>query len=364
MPDLIQILVPLVNPNENESMLASLAVKSGQKVKKGDLLAVFETTKSTFELLSETDGFVLGVRAAEGDLLKTGDLLCYLAEHADQALPHVEESQKEKAISQNSSDLRITQPALAYAQAHGIDLSGFPIGQLITEKMVKELTAENLPEIDPALLIIYGGGGHAKSLIDLIRAEGKYRIHGILDDGIPAGGQIMGIQVLGDGSKLNELRRQGIRLAVNAVGGIGSITPRLKVYERLRLAGFSVPTVVHPRAYVEPTATLGEGGQLFFNAYVGSEVTVGFGCIINTGSIVSHDCVLGDYVNISPGAILAGAVTVKERSLVGMGVTVNLNVSIGAGSRVGNGATVKADIPENGVVRAGSIWPAETSASS
>lgn len=359
MPDLIQILVPLVNPNENESLLASLAVKAGQQVRKGDLLAVFETTKSTFELLSDADGFVLGIRAAEGDLLKTGDLLCYIAERADQALPRSSEPEKQKAASKSESDLRITQPALAYAQANGIDLSVFPVGQLITEKMVKELTSASLPDIDPAVLIIYGGGGHAKSLIDLIRAEGKYCIHGIVDDSITAGSQIMGVPVLGDGSKLSELRRQGIGQAVNAVGGIGSITPRLKVYERLRLAGFTFPTVIHPRAYVEPTAILGEGGQLFFNTYIGSEVKIGFGCIINTGAIVSHDCVLGDFANISPGAILAGAVTVNERSLVGMGVTINLNVSIGAGARVGNSATVKADVPENGVVRAGTIWPVD-----
>lgn len=361
MPDLIQILVPLVNPNENESMLASLAVKEGQQVKKGDLLAVFETTKSTFELLSEADGFTLGIRAGEGDLLKTGDLLCYLAERSTQVLPKNAEPCKQKEAAKSAGDLRITQPALSYAKANGIDLSVFPAGQLITEKMVKELTSTSLPEIDPSVLIIYGGGGHAKSLIDLIRAEGKYRIRGILDDGLPAGGEIMGVPILGDGSKLSELRRQGIGKAVNAVGGIGSIAPRLKVYERLRVAGFSIPTVIHPRAFVEPTATLGEGGQLFFNAYIGSEVTVGFGCIINTGAIISHDCVLGDFVNISPGAILAGAVTVNERSLVGMGVTVNLNVSIGTGARVGNSATVKADIPENGVVRAGTIWPLDAS---
>lgn len=357
MPDLIQILVPLVNPNENESLLASLAVKEGQQVKKGDLLAVFETTKSTFELLSEASGFVLGIHAAEGDLLKTGDLLCYLAERPDQVLPKSAEPEEQIPSAQPYDGLRITQPALAYAKANGVDLSHFPAGQLITEKMVKELTSASLPEVDPDLLIIYGGGGHAKSLIDLIRAEGKYRIHGILDDGVPSGSQIMGVSVLGDGSKLSELRCQGIGLAVNAVGGIGSITPRLKVYKSLRDAGFSVPTVVHPRAFVEPTAVLDEGGQIFFNAYVGSEVKVGFGCIINTGAILSHDCILGDYVNISPGAILAGGVVVNERSLVGMGVTVHLNVNIGAGTRVGNSATVKADIPENGVVRAGTIWP-------
>jgi acetyltransferase-like isoleucine patch superfamily enzyme len=40
-----------------------------------------------------------------------------------------------------------------------------------------------------------------------------------------------------------------------------------------------------------------------------------------------------------------------------MGATVNLLAKIGAGARIGNGATVKSDVPENGVVRAGGVWP-------
>jgi acetyltransferase-like isoleucine patch superfamily enzyme len=40
-----------------------------------------------------------------------------------------------------------------------------------------------------------------------------------------------------------------------------------------------------------------------------------------------------------------------------MGVTVNLGVKIGAGSRIGNGATVNADVPQGGIVRGGTIWP-------
>jgi acetyltransferase-like isoleucine patch superfamily enzyme len=50
-------------------------------------------------------------------------------------------------------------------------------------------------------------------------------------------------------------------------------------------------------------------------------------------------------------------VRVGERALIGMGATINLGVSIGAGVRVGNSAVVKADVPDNGIVRAGAVWP-------
>jgi acetyltransferase-like isoleucine patch superfamily enzyme len=40
-----------------------------------------------------------------------------------------------------------------------------------------------------------------------------------------------------------------------------------------------------------------------------------------------------------------------------MGATVNINLTVGSHARVGNSATVKADVPANGRVYAGTIWP-------
>lgn len=362
MDKIIQVFVPLVNPNESDCLLAQLFVKERQKVTKGDVLAVFETTKSTLELVAETDGYVIGLAANEGDTLAAGDPLCAIADNPNAAVPAGKKQNPavEKQAGILPDGLRITQPALKLAQLHRMDLASLPRDQLITEAFIQAKTAPVKIAGDPNALIIYGGGGHAKSLIDLIRAEGKYIIAGILDDGIAPGTKVMDVPVLGGGALLNEIKVKGITKAINAVGGIGNIAPRLAVYQKLKAAGFSCPTVIHPRAYLEPGARVGEGGQLFFNAYIGSEVKIGFGCIVNTGAIISHDCVLGDYVNISPGAILAGAVTVKERSLIGMGVTINLHVTIGAGSRIGNSAVIKADVPDNGIVRAGAVWPTET----
>jgi len=360
MSELFPVLIPLVNPNETESLLAELKVHEGQQVSTGEVLASFETTKSTFDLTAEKSGFILGLRFGEGETVKAGDRLCYLAESVSQRMPNDESkkvSTKEPENTEAPQDLRITRPALDLARSLKLDFSTLPRDILITEKFIRGLAGEAVEEVDPNLLVIYGGGGHAKSLIDLIRAEGKYQITGILDDSISAGTKILDVPVLGGGEQLAALRRRGIGKAVNAVGGIGSIQPRLAVYQKIKQAGIECVTVIHPRAYVESTADVAEGCQLFFNAYIGSEVRVGFGSIINTGAIISHDCVLGEYANISPGAILAGAVTIGERTLVGMGVTINLGVKIGAGSRIGNSAVIKADIPENGIVRAGAVWP-------
>lgn len=360
-----QVTIPLLNPNEPEARLVSLPVKEGQKVKTGDLLCSLETTKSTSDLLAEAPGYVAGLTAKEGDTLRAGDTLCFLAPAKDWRPP------APAAAPADSPDLpaglRITQPALQAARQAGLDLAALPIGPLVTAPVVADIAAglslvvSNLatPQepFDPAAVVVYGGSGHGKSVIELIQAGGEFTVHGIIDDGIAPGEKVLGHAVLGGSSDISGLHSSNIRLAANAVGGIGDIMSRVRVFHRLAQAGFYCPPLVHPTAFVEPSAVLAPGVQVFPHAYIGSDARIGFGCIVNTAAVVSHDCTLHDYVNLAPGAILAGGVSVGEASLIGMGVTVNLGVAVGARARIGNSAVLKSDLPEGGIVRAGGLWP-------
>jgi hypothetical protein len=130
---------------------------------------------------------------------------------------------------------------------------------------------------------------------------------GVVDDGLPKGEMVMGLPVLGGEAALPELYSRGVRLAVNAVGGIGDVSVRVKVFQKLAQVGFACPAVAHPSAFIEPSATLSAGVQVFPHAYVGSEARLGYGAIVNTG-IVSHDYVLQGH-SISPQG-LAGAVQI------------------------------------------------------
>lgn len=367
MKKLIPIQIPLVNPNEPEALLASLEVQEGQAMKKGEVIALVETTKSTAEVQAEAEGYLVGLMYQEGDSLRAGDVLAYIGDSPsahDLALPPWAGQATDQAETPpDPGDLRITAPARELALEMDIDLAALPRGPLITQQMIREQFARMPSPIkaptpsDDTRVLIYGAGGHGRSLAALIQERGSYQIQGFLDDGVPAGDNILGFKVLGGREALPSLRRKGIQYCINGVGGIGDLQSRLNVYTWLREAGFFCPTVIHPTAFLEDSASLADGVQVFPFAYVGTEVQVGYGCIINTGAIVSHDCILGPYVNLSPGATLAGGVIVGEEALIGMQATVNLNVKVGKRARIGNGATVKDDVPDGGVVPAGTIWP-------
>ena len=362
----VPVRIPLLNPNEPEALLAALHVKEGQQVTAGDLLCTLETTKSTAELIAEAAGFVAGLAFTAGQSARAGELLCYLAPSPGWQPPAA--APTEPQGESIPGDLRITQPALALARQHNLDLSHLPKSALITENQVRALLGEvkhsaiALPDhtFAPDSIIIYGGGGHGKTLIDLLHSLGSYPIAGVVDDRLTPGNQVLDAPVLGGAAVLAELKARGVKLAVNAVGGIGNIAVRIKVFEQLSEAGFTCPALVHPHAFVEPSARLAEGVQVFPHAYVGSAANIGYGVIVNTGAIVSHDCQVDDYANLSPGAILAGEVIIGRAALVGMGVTVNLQVRVGERARLGNGATVKRDVPANAIVHAGTIWPPDS----
>ena len=205
-------------------------------------------------------------------------------------------------------------------------------------------------------IIVYGAGGHAKTVISLLRLL-DWDIVGIIDDGVATGTIVSGVNVLGTSSLLPELRGQGIENVVNAVGGIGNYNIRWNIFKHLQELDFHFPTLIHPSAFVEDTVNLSDGIQVLAQSYISSESTVAFGTLINAGVIISHDGRIGKCANLSPGALLAGMVTVNDFVQIGMGATVNLGVCIGSGARVGNSAVVKGDVPENGRVYAGTVWP-------
>lgn len=185
-------------------------------------------------------------------------------------------------------------------------------------------------------IVLIGGSGHAKVIIDCIRASGR-EVFGILDDGIPAGSVVQGVPVLGN---VSEYEKYADHLFLIA---IGSNEVRRRIAERCDV---SWAVVVHPRAVVSPSARLGEGTVVMPNAVVNACARVGKHCIINTGAVVEHDNVLGDYVHISPNAALGGTVTVGDGTHIGISACVRNNIRIGGGCTVGAGAVVVKDIYE------------------
>ena len=163
----VPIIIPLINPNEPEALLASLDVCDGQKIEAGDFICTLETTKSTHEVFAEHSGFIVGIPFQEGNTVKAGDVIGYIAESPDwEPIPEAEAPEADDTLP--LSDIRITKPALKFAREKNFDLNLLPKNQLVTEAMIRAMLQDiesskpslSKNDFDPTAIIIYGAGGH------------------------------------------------------------------------------------------------------------------------------------------------------------------------------------------------------------
>ena len=98
----------------------------------------------------------------------------------------------------------------------------------------------------------------------------------------------------------------------SAVVAIGDAEKRLKLIEQLIGVCFDVPVLIHPRAYVAPSAVIGRGSFVEPIAVVHTDVLVGKGCIISAGTIINHNAVIGDGCHLNCGTIVGARVNVTS----------------------------------------------------
>lgn len=197
-------------------------------------------------------------------------------------------------------------------------------------------------------LLIIGAGGHAKVVAEAAIASGHWTHIACLDDYHPPGTDLIPnqVQVLGPCAQASAYLNAFPDVCV----ALGDNQTRLSLCNEMQGLGFALATVIHPSAYISPSAHLGAGTVVLPLAVVHSGARVGKGCIINTAAVVEHDCALDEGVHIAPNATLAGQVRVGALSHIGMGSCVKENVRIGAGVMVGAGSVVLQPISDTLVV--------------
>ena len=206
-------------------------------------------------------------------------------------------------------------------------------------------------------VVILGGGGHAKCVIDSIRLGGEYAPHCVLDVKTRVGEKVLGVTITGSDSDLPAYHKRGLIFCFVALGSTGDPSRRIALWKLAAKAGFEFPNVIHPSAIVSVHATLGRGVYIGPGAIINAGADIGDGCIINSGAIVEHDCHVGQFAHIAPGAVLSAGVCVGGRAHLGSSCVVKQYMKIGEDSVIGAGSVVVKNVPM-GVVCVGN--PAKT----
>lgn len=368
------ILVPREGASDDHVTLIEISAPEGSAVQADQVVCICETSKTTFEVVAPGPGHVHWLHQA-GDRVPVGTPCALLA---DQPLSS-DELSRHRAQTEQAGDLparptdtdvatasgRISKSALELARQHGVDLAELAHLPLLKKKDVQDLIDRRSAKaqgtaVAPAKatspgsgqrIVIYGGGGHAKMCIDILKRQVGWQIEGIVDATLEPGTEVLGIRVLGGEDLLQSLPASGVRYAALGVGAATNHTIRTSLFRKLKAHGFELPNLIHPAAVIEPSAQMGEGNQVMAQAYIGSDARIGNNCIINALSVVSHDSQLADNVHLAPASVLAGGVQIGADTLIGMNTSIYMKVKIGERVVVANQTSVVADVKDGSFVR-------------
>jgi UDP-perosamine 4-acetyltransferase len=218
---------------------------------------------------------------------------------------------------------------------------GFLAEQL--KHLESQANGTSLSSMNSEAVVIVGSGGHAKVVIELIRAEGKYQIKGCT--GLGETGFVLGdVPVLGTDNVLPAVLANGAKKAFVA---LGDNHLRLRLLAKVSEMGFELINAVSPHAVVSPSVSLGRGIAIMAGAIINASAEIGDGAIINTNAGVDHDCRIGKGAHIGPGSALAGNVEIGCESFLGAGTCIIPGVRIGSRVIVGAGSVVVRDLPDD-----------------
>ena len=203
-----------------------------------------------------------------------------------------------------------------------------------------------LREMNNKNLILVGGGGHCKSVINVAESSG-WNILGILDLPENIGKKVLSYSIIGIDEQIPEFVHKAYFLVT--VGQIKDVGLRIKLHEKILSAGGELATVIAFDATVSKHSIIDKGTVIMHKAVINADVIIGLGCIINTMANVEHDSIIGNYCHISTGAMINGDCRVGDRTFIGSGVVLTNGVSIANDCVLAGASFVRKSIIQSGI---------------
>lgn len=195
-------------------------------------------------------------------------------------------------------------------------------------------------------LVIFGAGGHAKTVISVALDQKVWEIVGVVTDEHLSSDlkEVLGVPILGGRESLAMLKQNGVHFGFVA---IGNDKARQVISQMLIDHDFELATIVHPTAVIMTNAVVAAGSLLHAYSLVGAETLIGQGCIIQPYVSVGHESRLGCYTQLCPGVRIGGQAVLGDYCFLGPNAVIYPKVSLGNYVSVGANSTVNKSVPNH-----------------
>ncbi|PEO38850.1 acetyltransferase [Bacillus wiedmannii] len=183
-------------------------------------------------------------------------------------------------------------------------------------------------------VLLFGDGGHAKVVRDVLHQTKEYVVTAIADTKYTTK------------KRVNHILQMSIQEAYDIHAdytcfiAIGDNVIREIIATELEARNAQILTILAPSAIISPTARIEKGAFIGHGAIIQADARIGKHVIINTGSVIEHECEIKRYAQIGPGAICTGNVQIEKSAFIGAGAVIIPGKIVNQFSVIGAGSTV------------------------
>jgi sugar O-acyltransferase (sialic acid O-acetyltransferase NeuD family) len=197
-------------------------------------------------------------------------------------------------------------------------------------------------------VVILGAGGHAREVLwsfeEQNKVERTWEVLGFIDEDVSNKGKTMcNLPVLGGFGWFEKTASHDVRI----ISGVGDCKTKRQFAEKAERLGLRFCSIVHPSVLISTYVEVGEGTVIAAGSIITTQVRIGRHVTVNVDCTISHDVIIDDYCTLAPGCHISGNVKLGKGVDFGTCATVIQGRSVGPWSKIGAGAVVIDDIPEN-----------------
>lgn len=195
-------------------------------------------------------------------------------------------------------------------------------------------------------MIIIGTKGHAKEVYDIC-LDNKKTVHYFFDNvSLDNPDTLFEKKII---QTIDEVKKVTVT-APEYIIAIGIPKNRKKVFDLFENSNGKIQSIISKTSIISSTAILRSGLNIMHFVFIGSEVQIGKGSLINTRSSIHHNSILGEFVEIAPGVEILGNCNIGDFTFIGANSTILPNIIVGKNVIVAAGSVVINPIPDNCMV--------------
>ena len=371
-----------INVSDNDYRLSELYKNSSDKIKIGDLIFSYESSKADFDVESENEGYIyFNKNYKVGDMLKVGSVVCLISNKLidDKNFQNIFKKELDKSLNhQIGKDQILTKKAEKIINQHGLDRKLFSKHKIITESIVKSFLKKesffdepfqdidyyysenenekfniNFEKLNLKRLAVIGAGKAALQLLDAIISEKKYFPVCYYDNNESLHGKLLLNVPILDNIDISKIKKdyEDDKFDEVIISFSGNVKKRESVFNDLLHSNIPIANVIHSSALVSNFVKMGLGNIIFANVRIGPFVEIKNNNVISALCSFEHHSFLNSNNTFGPAVITSGSCTIYNNNKFGTGIYIEQKIKIGDNCLLSSGIIIRQNIPNNTIVK-------------